>query len=177
MTKTIRLIYPQWQGANIRRLLPEFSEADASTGYVLGANLLNFLSPETKNKIVSVPVSADIDRKEKNGILYYAPLSHVIRGQFHLLNRQRVGIHHKEYKVILKEYGQHTIKGALKNSERPSIIDRMDLIGTRSSKKNCYLDYCFTLRTNHATKVIHTPLLDYVQEKKEQHCQSFREQG
>ena len=88
MTKTIRLIYPQWQGANIRRLLPEFSEADASTGYVLGANLLNFLSPETKNKIVSVPVSADIDRKEKNGILDYDVILKQTKSAIDILNKE-----------------------------------------------------------------------------------------
>ena len=88
MTKTIRLIYPQWQGANIRRLLPEFSEADASTGYVLGANLLNFLSPETKNKIITVPVSVKPNRKEKNGILDYDVILKQTKSAIDILNKE-----------------------------------------------------------------------------------------
>ena len=34
--KTIRLVYPQWQGGNVARILPELTEAEADTGYVLG---------------------------------------------------------------------------------------------------------------------------------------------
>ena len=42
-TKTIRLIYPQWQGANIVKLITEVENPnDASRGYFLGAQLLNF---------------------------------------------------------------------------------------------------------------------------------------
>ena len=88
MTKTIRLIYPQWQGANIHRLLPEFSEADASTGYILGANLLNFLSPETKNKIIAVPVSVEPNRKEKNGILDYDVILKQTKSAIDILNKE-----------------------------------------------------------------------------------------
>ena len=58
--------------------------------------------------------------------------------------------------------GQYTIKGALKTSARPEIINREDLIGSRSLKKNYSLDCCYLYRTNHATKVIHSRLLDYV---------------
>ena len=46
-TKTIRLIYPQWQGANIVKLITEVENPnDASRGYFLGAQLLNFLAPD-----------------------------------------------------------------------------------------------------------------------------------
>ena len=68
---TIRLIYPQWQGGNVASILPELTPEDASRGYILGADLLNFLAPETKNKILTVPVSDDINRVEENGILGY----------------------------------------------------------------------------------------------------------
>ena len=70
-TSTIRLIYPQWQGGNVASILPELTPEDASRGYILGADLLNFLAPETKNKILTVPVSDDINRVEENGILDY----------------------------------------------------------------------------------------------------------
>lgn len=67
---TIRLIYPQWQGANIARWIPEIPSDDASRGYYLGAMLLEFLAPATRNKTFTVPVSTDIsERIEKNGVL------------------------------------------------------------------------------------------------------------
>ena len=72
--KTIRLVYPQWQGGNVARILPELTEEEADTGYVLGAYLLNFLAPETKNKTITLPVSEDTNRAEENGILSYRPI-------------------------------------------------------------------------------------------------------
>ena len=68
--KTIRLIYPQWQGGNIARWIPNIPAEDASRGYYLGSMLLNFLAPETDNQTFTVPVSTDIsERIEKNGVL------------------------------------------------------------------------------------------------------------
>lgn len=68
--KTIRLVYPQWQGGNIARWIPEIPADDASRGYYLGSMLLNFLAPATDNETFVVPVSTDIsERIEKNGIL------------------------------------------------------------------------------------------------------------
>ncbi|MDE6336797.1 MAG: arginase family protein, partial [Muribaculaceae bacterium] len=68
--KTIRLIYPQWQGANIARWIPEIPADEASRGYYLGAMLLDFLAPKTGNETYIVPVSTDIsERIEKEGVL------------------------------------------------------------------------------------------------------------
>ena len=68
--KTIRLIYPQWQGGNIARWIPNIAPEDASRGYYLGSMLLNFLAPETDNETFTVPVSTDVTaRIEKNGVL------------------------------------------------------------------------------------------------------------
>lgn len=68
--KTIRLKYPQWQGANIAHWLPNLPEKEASRGYYLGAMLLDFLAPKTENETYTVPVSTDIaERMEKNGVL------------------------------------------------------------------------------------------------------------
>lgn len=68
--RTIRLIYPQWQGANIARWLPDLPPEEASRGYYLGSMLLDFLAPKTNCETFTVPVSTDIsDRKEKDGIL------------------------------------------------------------------------------------------------------------
>ena len=70
-SETIRLIYPQWQGGNVAGLLPELNSEDASKGYILGSYLLNFLAPETKNRVITVPVSDNINRVEENGIIGY----------------------------------------------------------------------------------------------------------
>lgn len=68
--KTIRLVYPQWQGGNIARWIPNIPAEDASRGYYLGSMLLNFLAPETENEIFNVPVATDIStRMEINGVL------------------------------------------------------------------------------------------------------------
>lgn len=69
--KTIRLIYPQWQGAKITHLIPELKDtpADASRGYYLGAQLLNYLAPNTDQETFTVPVSMEItDREITDGV-------------------------------------------------------------------------------------------------------------
>ena len=67
---TIRLVYPQWQGGRVDALLPELPREDASRGYHLGSQLLNFLAPETTDKTVTVPVSLETgSRKVEKGIL------------------------------------------------------------------------------------------------------------
>ena len=44
--KTVRLIYPQWQGADIVRLVPEVKDpADAARGYYLGAWIFSLRQP------------------------------------------------------------------------------------------------------------------------------------
>ena len=69
--KTIRLIYPQWQGGDITRLVKEVpTPEDASRGYYLGAQLLNFLAPDNGQKTVVVPITTDItERKVVDGVL------------------------------------------------------------------------------------------------------------
>jgi arginase len=71
-TSTIRLVYPQWQGGIVAHLIPELAPDDASRGYYLGAQLLNFLAPDNDQKIVQVPVSLNVnDRATKKGINSY----------------------------------------------------------------------------------------------------------
>lgn len=68
--KTIRLIYPQWQGGNIARWIPNIPAEESSRGYYLGAMLLEFLAPKSKLETYTVPVSTDISRRiESDGIL------------------------------------------------------------------------------------------------------------
>ena len=73
MSKTIRLIYPQWQGGIISHWIPELKPEDSSRGYYIGAKLLSILAPQNDNhQIIEVPVSLDIKNREiKNGIIDY----------------------------------------------------------------------------------------------------------
>lgn len=71
MGKTIRLIYPQWQGADIARWIPEISDAGKSArGYSLGAMLLDFLAPDRGQEKYVVPVRMDPgERTVTDGVL------------------------------------------------------------------------------------------------------------
>lgn len=70
-TKTIRLLYPQWQGGNIARWITEVNDpALASRGYFLGAQLLNFLAPDSGQKTCTVPVATEAgERETTDGVL------------------------------------------------------------------------------------------------------------
>lgn len=72
-TTTIRLLYPQWQGGStVGKFITELPSDDANKGYYLGAQLLNFLAPESSHRTVEVPVSLDInDRVTENGMVAY----------------------------------------------------------------------------------------------------------
>ncbi|MBQ3749537.1 MAG: arginase family protein [Kiritimatiellae bacterium] len=70
--KTVRLVYPQWQGASIAQWIPEVKNPDdAARGYYLGAELLNFLAPKNpSHKTLTVPVSLEVgDRKPQDGVI------------------------------------------------------------------------------------------------------------
>lgn len=71
-TSTLRLIYPQWQGGIIAHWMPDIPAEDSSRGYYLGAQLLNFIAPQSGQNTQEVPVSLDIDdRESENGISAY----------------------------------------------------------------------------------------------------------
>ena len=44
---TLRFIYPQWQGGIVDHWMPDIPAEDSSRGYYLGAQLLNYLAPQT----------------------------------------------------------------------------------------------------------------------------------
>ena len=69
--KTIRLIYPQWQGGDITRWIPEIDDpATAARGYYLGAQLLDFLAPAGGQQTYTVPVSiAPGERTVSDGVM------------------------------------------------------------------------------------------------------------
>nr|WP_044653778.1 arginase family protein [Bacteroides acidifaciens] len=68
-SSTLRFIYPQWQGGIVAHWMSDIPAEDSSRGYYLGAQLLNYLAPQTNQKTVEVPVSLDInDRAIEKGI-------------------------------------------------------------------------------------------------------------
>lgn len=72
MAKTIRLIYPQWQGAEITRWIPEVKRPEeAARGYYLGAQILNMLAPASKEQSTFVvPITLDgTERLVTEGVL------------------------------------------------------------------------------------------------------------
>lgn len=70
-TSAVRLIYPQWQGGDIAGWIPEVKNPeDASRGYGLGAQLLNFLAPDSGQETLVVPVSIEAtERRVTDGVL------------------------------------------------------------------------------------------------------------
>lgn len=69
--KTIRLVYPQWQGGDITRWIPEISDpALVARGYYLGAQLLDFLAPDNGQPKFTIPVNTEAkERKTVDGVL------------------------------------------------------------------------------------------------------------
>ncbi|MCI5850004.1 MAG: arginase family protein [Sutterellaceae bacterium] len=70
--KTIRLIYPQWQGGispEDRLSVNVVPEDDMKAGYMVGARILDLVAPPTKNETWTVPVSTGLeDTGAVNGI-------------------------------------------------------------------------------------------------------------
>ena len=69
--KTIRLIYPQWQGGIISHWIPEVEDPSLSSrGYCLGAQLLEFLAPRSNQETYTVPVDTGWhERKIVDGVI------------------------------------------------------------------------------------------------------------
>ena len=89
MSKTIRLIYPQWQGGIISDWIKELKPEDSSRGYYIGAKLLSILAPQNDNhETLEVPVSLDIKNREiKNGIMDYDYIVKQTNSALDILNK------------------------------------------------------------------------------------------
>lgn len=89
--KTIRLIYPQWQGGDITRWIPEISApALAARGYFLGAQLLDFLAPDNGQQKFTVPINTDIkERKTVDGVLDRDDIALQTKAALDILNIER----------------------------------------------------------------------------------------
>lgn len=87
--KTIRMIFPQWQGADMKAdWIPEVKDLkDMSQGYVLGSQLLNILAPENPGqKTVTVPVDMTYDRKVQDGVVDRDVIARQTRTAVDILN-------------------------------------------------------------------------------------------
>ncbi len=90
-TKTIRLVYPQWQGGNIAQWITEVKDPEqASRGYYLGAQLLNFLAPNNGQETFTVPIATDIvERKVTDGVMDKEAILAQTRAAMDILNIQK----------------------------------------------------------------------------------------
>lgn len=89
--KTIRLVYPQWQGGDITRWIPEISDpALAARGYYLGAQLLDFLAPDNGQPKFTVPVNTEAkERKTVDGVLDRDDIALQIKAALDILNVEK----------------------------------------------------------------------------------------
>lgn len=89
-TKNIRLVYPQWQGGEITRWIPEVKNPDdAARGYYLGAQLLNFLAPDNGQKTLTVPITTEVgERKVVDGVLDRDIIASQTQAALDLLNAE-----------------------------------------------------------------------------------------
>lgn len=65
MSKTLRMIIPQWQGG-------DYSDINPSQIYPLGSHLLNFLAPKSDALIVEIPIDPPTNGStpKQNGVLW-----------------------------------------------------------------------------------------------------------
>ena len=89
--KTIRLVYPQWQGGDIAHWITEVKDPEqASRGYYLGAQLLNFLAPDNGQATYTVPVATDIvERKVTDGVMDKEAIIAQTKAALGILNVQK----------------------------------------------------------------------------------------
>lgn len=89
-SKTLRLIYPQWQGGVIANGIPDIPANDVSRGYFLGAMLLKILAPESNQPTAEVPVSFDIEsHRVENGISGYRAIIDQSKAALELLHSEK----------------------------------------------------------------------------------------
>lgn len=65
MSKTLRLIIPQWQGGDYQEIRP-------NQIYPLGAHLLNFLAPPSEALTIEIPIDSSVNTNppKENGVLW-----------------------------------------------------------------------------------------------------------
>lgn len=89
--KTLRLIYPQWQGGIIPQFVPECKAQEATLGYILGAELLNFLAPKpSQHAMAVVPVATHYPKQRliKHGIADFDGIAEQTQAALDILERE-----------------------------------------------------------------------------------------
>lgn len=86
----LRLVFPQWQGGIINSLVPELSWKESTLGYSEGANLLNFLAPDSDQEVAHVPVSLDIENiNTVHGISSYTAIITQTQAALEILDQKQ----------------------------------------------------------------------------------------
>ena len=92
MSEALRLVFPQWQGADFSVLssyVPELPCAEAARGYHLGSQLLSWLAPRTDAPTETVPVSLDLDdTATENGIFAYQAVRRQLQDALDIIRRR-----------------------------------------------------------------------------------------
>ncbi|ESU41346.1 Arginase [Giardia duodenalis] len=92
MSEALRLVFPQWQGADFSVLtsyVPELPHEEAARGYHLGSQLLSWLAPRTDAPTETVPVSLDLDdTATENGIFAYQAVRRQLQAALDIIRRR-----------------------------------------------------------------------------------------
>ncbi|QIW15737.1 arginase [Pasteurellaceae bacterium RH1A] len=95
MNKTLRLTFPQWQGADpaiMQPLVPELSQQDAAQGYFIGSQLLEWLAPASKAAKATVPVSLDYTGEQvatQQGIYAYPAVTAQLQAALDIIKQHQ----------------------------------------------------------------------------------------
>jgi arginase len=90
---TLRLVWPQWQGASVeavRTLFPEVPLEEARRGYAVGAAVLNAVLPAHSGPTAVVPVeSGDLGLGKQDGIEAKEAVTAQLAGALEVIGRHR----------------------------------------------------------------------------------------
>ena len=87
--KTLRLVFPQWQGADIVRIVPELAPHSAAHGYVWGSRILDLLLPKAQDEVLHVPIDMSMERTLSSGVMDRARLAIQTKDALKLLRLSR----------------------------------------------------------------------------------------
>lgn len=119
--KTLRLIYPQWQGGIISHFVPECTPEEATLGYSLGATLLDVLAPKPSGQVAAVvPVSMRLEKERpvKHGVSDFDAIAEQTRAALTILESEapdrvvtlggECSVSVPAFTYLAKKYGEKT---------------------------------------------------------------------
>lgn len=119
--KTLRLIYPQWQGGIISHFVPECTPEEATLGYSLGATLLDVLAPKPSGQVAAVvPVSMRLEKERpvKHGVSDFDAIAEQTRAALTILESEapdrvvtlggECSVSVSAFTYLAKKYGEKT---------------------------------------------------------------------